>query len=70
MSSVEERVDVPDSVQGALARSVGVLLRLQVSLEDRLQDQHGSHLHHTILDRRDGQSELHFSTARPWARRQ
>ena len=38
-----------------VARAVGVLFRLQVGLEDRLQDQHSSHLHHTIFDARNSQ---------------
>jgi hypothetical protein len=35
-----------------------VLFRLQIGLEDRLQDQHSSHLHDTIFDARDTQSAL------------
>jgi len=34
------------------------LFRLQVGLEDRLQDQYRSHLHHTISDARDAQRSL------------
>jgi hypothetical protein len=34
------------------------LFRLQIGLEDRLQDQHRSHLHDTIFDARDTQSAL------------
>src|SRR5262249_15291125 len=36
----------------------GVLLRLEVGLEDRLQDQHHRHLHHAIPDRADAQRAL------------
>ena len=38
--------------------AVGVLLRLQVRLEDRLQDQHRRHLHHAVADRRNPQRSL------------
>ena len=41
------RVDVP-TASVCCVRAVGVLLRLQVGLEDRLQDQHRRHLRHAI----------------------
>ena len=46
----EQPFALTNGVQGTASRAVGVLLRLQVGLEDRLQDQHGGRLHHTILD--------------------
>jgi hypothetical protein len=47
-----------DRLQGAAPGAVGVLLRLPVGLEDRLQDHQGSRLYDTILDRRDAQRSL------------
>ena len=41
-----------------MIRAKGVLLGLQVGLEDRLQDQHRGHLHHAILDARNAQRPL------------
>jgi hypothetical protein len=55
---VDQPVDLPDSVQGAAVGPVGVLLRLQVGLEDRFQDQHRRHLRHAVPDRRDPQRPL------------
>ena len=49
---------MPDGVQGAAVGPVGVLLRLQVGLEDRLRDQHHGHLRHAIPDRTDPQRAL------------
>ncbi len=49
---------VPDGIQGAAVGPVGVLLRLQVGLEDRLEDQHHGHLRHAIPDRTDPQRAL------------
>ena len=51
-------LDLLDGLQRAASRSVGVLLRLQVGLEDRPQDRQDSHLRDTILDRRDAQRSL------------
>ena len=42
------------------SRPVGVLLRLQVGLEDRLQDQHHRHLRHAIANRADLSFILHL----------
>ena len=58
MAGVQQRVDLAYRVQGTASRSVGVLLRLQVRLEDRLQDQHCCHLHHAVFNRRNPQRSL------------
>lgn len=58
MPRPEQPFDLANSVQSAAIRAVGVLFWLQVSLEDRLQDQYRSHLHHTIFDTRDPQRPL------------
>ena len=58
MPRVDQPVDLPDGVQGAAVWPVGVLLRLQVGLEDRLQDQHHGHLRHAVPDRTDPQRAL------------
>ena len=54
----EQPFDLANGVQGAAFRAIGVLLRLQVGLEDRLQDQHRRHLHHAVLDARNAQRPL------------
>jgi hypothetical protein len=51
MAAIEQLLDLGYGVQTAPPLAVGVLLWLQVGLEDRLQDQQSSHLHDTILDR-------------------
>ena len=51
-------MDLPDGVQGTVVRPVGVLLRREVGLEDRLQDQHHRHLRHAVPDRTDTQRAL------------
>jgi hypothetical protein len=48
-------LDALHRLQGAAPRAVGVLLRLQVGLEDRLQDHQGGRLYYPVLDRRDAQ---------------
>ena len=58
MPRVHMPMDLPDGVQGTVVRPVGVLLRLQVGLEDRLQDQHHRHLRHAVPDRTDPQRTL------------
>jgi hypothetical protein len=58
MPRPEQPVDLPDGVQGAAVGPVGVLLGLQVGLEDRREDQHHSHLRHAVPDRRDPQRPL------------
>ena len=45
-------------VQRAASGSIGVLLRLKIGLEDRLQDQHYRHLHYPIADRWNAQRSL------------
>src|SRR5262245_54870332 len=47
-----------DGIQRAAPRPVGILLRLQVRLEDRLQDEQCRRLHDTILDRWNPQRSL------------
>ena len=58
MPRVQQSVDCLHRVQRTALRPVGVLLRLQVGLEDRFQHQHRRHLHHAIPDRRDPQRPL------------
>ena len=58
MPRPDQPLDEANGVQGAASRAVGVLFRLQVGLEDRLQDQHDRHLHHTIFDARNAQRPL------------
>ena len=55
-------MNLPDGVQGAVVWTVGVLLRLEVGLEDRLQDQYHRHLHHAVPNRTDLSSILHLFT--------
>jgi hypothetical protein len=54
----DQPFDLPHGVEGAPLGTVPKLLRLQVGLEDRLQDQHRSHLHYTVLDARDPERPL------------
>ena len=58
MSGAQQFVDMPHGIQRAAVGTIGILLRLQVGLEDCSQDQHRRHLHDTILDRRDAQRSL------------
>src|SRR5262249_49106627 len=60
MPRVDQPMDMPDGIQGAPIGPVGVLLRLQVGLEDRLRDQHHGHLRHAIPDRTDLSFILHL----------
>src|SRR5580693_7808639 len=53
-----QRLDVLDRLQGTVPRAVGVLFRLQIGLEDRLQDQQGRRLYDTIFDRWNTQRSL------------
>src|SRR6266849_7248314 len=55
---VQQRMHVPQSVPSAALRSISVLLRLQVSLEDWLQDHQGSRLHDPVFDRGDAEWSL------------
>ena len=50
MTRVDQRVDVLDCVQCAAVRPIGILLRLQVGLEDRFEHQHCRRLHNPIPD--------------------
>jgi hypothetical protein len=58
MPRVDQPMDMPDGVQGAAVGPVGVLLRLQVGLEDRLRDQYHGHLRHAVPDRTNPQGAL------------
>ena len=53
-----KRVDMANRVQRTSIRTVGILLGLQVGLEDRFQDQHRRRLHDSIPDRRDPQRSV------------
>ena len=55
MPRTEQPVDLPDGVQGTSLGPIGVLLRWQVRLEDRLQDQDYRHLRHAVSNRADAQ---------------
>jgi site-specific DNA recombinase len=58
VARVQQRVYVPQGIPGAALRSIGVLLRLQVGLEDGLQDHQGSRLHDPVFDRGDTKGPL------------
>src|SRR3954470_16444373 len=58
MSAPDQPFDLLHSVEGAPSRAIPVLLRLQVGLEDRLQDQHRRHLRHPVHDARNAPSTL------------
>jgi hypothetical protein len=67
MTRVNQLVDVLYCVQRAAVRPIGILLRLQVSLENRFENQHCRHLRNPISDCWDGQRELHTNTVSLWA---
>jgi hypothetical protein len=50
MTRIDQLVDVLYCVQCAAVRPIGILLRLQVGLEDRFENQHCRHLHNPISD--------------------
>src|SRR5262245_52773421 len=58
MPRVHMPMDLPHGVQGTVVRPVGVLLRRQVGLEDRLRDQYHGHLRYAVPDRTDPQWTL------------
>ena len=58
IARLQQRLGVPQGIPGAAFRPVGVLLRLQVGLEDRLQDHQCRRLHNPVFDRRDAQGSL------------
>src|SRR5215472_7003313 len=60
MTSVEQLVDMPYGVQRAAVLAVGVLLWLQVGLENRFEHQHCGQFRDTIFY--DGNSERPLST--------
>ena len=58
MPTSDQPFDLPHGVEGAPLGAIPVLLRLQVGLEDRLQDQHRRHLRYAVHDARDAQRPL------------
>src|SRR5512135_88372 len=58
MPAPDQPFDLPYGVEGTPSRAIPVLLRLQVGLEDGLQDQHRRHLRYAVLDARDAQRPL------------
>src|SRR6202521_5446841 len=58
MAAVDQGVHLPDGVQTAAPRSVPILLRRQIGLENRTQDQHCRRLDHSVAHRRDAQRPL------------
>src|SRR5512135_3796201 len=58
MPAPDQPFDLPYGVEGTPSRAIPVLLRLQVGLEDGLQDQHRRHLRYAVLDARDPRSTL------------
>ena len=55
MARRQQPVHAPDRVMRAPARPIGVLLRLQVGLEDRRQHQHRRRLRHPVPETRNAQ---------------
>jgi hypothetical protein len=53
-----QRLHLLDGLQCVASWSIGILLRLQVGLENGLQDHQHRHLHDTILDRWNAQRSL------------
>ena len=51
IARVDQFLDLSQGVQWAAFFPIGVLLRLQVSLENRLEDQNCRRLHDTVIDR-------------------
>src|SRR4051795_13125886 len=66
MPAPDQPFDLLYSVEGAPSRAIPVLLRLQVGLEDRLQDQHRRHLRYAVHDARDAPSALPLLPNRLW----
>ncbi|MGZ3489088.1 MAG: hypothetical protein ACXVBY_19750, partial [Isosphaeraceae bacterium] len=66
MPRADQPVGVPDGIQRAAVGSVRILLRLQVGLEDRLNDQNHGHLRHAIPNRTDLSSILHLFAKGVW----
>src|SRR5215831_4085075 len=58
MSGVQQLVDPPDGIQGAAVFTIGILLRLEIHIEDRLQHQHGCCLRDSISHCRYAQRPL------------
>jgi hypothetical protein len=50
MSGVDQLMDVSYCVQGAATAPIGVLFRLQVGLEDGIENQHCRHHDHAVAD--------------------
>jgi len=51
MASVEQLVDMPHGIQRATLWPIGVLLRLQIGLENRFEHHHCRRLCYAIFDR-------------------
>ena len=60
MSSVDQLMDVPYRVQGAAASPIGVLFRLQIDLEYRIEYHNRRHLHRSVADSGDGGFIMHL----------
>src|SRR5215831_1556112 len=58
MPRVHQGMDRFDGIQCTAVRSVRVLLRLQIDLENWFENQHCRHLHHAVTDRWDSQRPL------------
>ena len=58
MPAIEPVMDRPQGVVSAVSGAVGVLLRLQVGLEDPFEHRQHRRLHHAISDRADAQRTL------------
>src|SRR5262245_14701146 len=58
MPAPDQPFDLPHGVDGAPSPAIPVLLRLQVGLEDRLQDHDRRHLRYAVLNARDTHSAL------------
>jgi hypothetical protein len=50
MPGVDQPVDMPHGIQRAAVPSIGILLRLQVGLEDRFEYQNSSRLRRPVTD--------------------
>jgi hypothetical protein len=58
MSGVDQLMDVSYCVQGAATAPIGVLFRLQVGLEDGIENQHCRHHDHAVADSGNSQRAL------------
>ena len=60
MARVDQLMDVFYGVQCTAVLSIGVLFRLQISLENRFEHQHCRRFHRPITDSGDGGFIMHF----------